>query len=122
MSRRAKMAAIAERKQQRIDASLVSEIFPRVTKISISMRYNKTGVLEPLSRTVNFFPGSLALFKVNCLCSECAEGGFEFTKIISSMIGTRKTSSKGKISCESCSTPECLNVAYTVTIKHVQTK
>ena len=122
MSRRAKMAAMAEKKQQRIDASLVSEVFPGVSKISIGMLYNKTGVLEPLSRTVNFFPGSLAIFRVNCLCSECVEGGFDFTGIIGSMIGSRKTASKGKISCDSCSTPECLDVAYTVTIKYVQKK
>ena len=119
MSRRAKMtAAKAKDKQQRIDAGLVSELFPKVTEIAISMLYSQTGVLKPLSRTVNFSPGSSATFKLNCLCSECVEGRFDFTKIISAMVGARKTISKGEISCEKCSAPECSDVAYSVTIKY----
>ena len=123
MTRRAKMtAAKAKDKQQRIDAGLVSELFPKVTEIAISMLYSQAGVLKPLSRTVNFFPGSSATFKLNCLCPECAEGKFDFTKIISAMLKTRKTVSKGEISCESCPAPECSDAAYSVTIKYAQMK
>lgn len=123
MNRRVKLtAAKAEKKQERIDAGLVSELFPQVSQISISMLYSQTGVLEPLSRTVNFFPGSSALFKVNCLCAECEEGGFDFTKIIKSMVKNHKTVSKGELSCESCAAPECSNVAYTMTIKYARTR
>lgn len=123
MSRRMKVAAAkAEKKQQRIDAGLLSELFPKVKEISISMIYSQTGVLEPLSRTVNFFPSSYAVFKLSCLCSECLEGGFDFTKIISAMVGTHKTALKGKISCEGCSAPECSDVEYTATIKYAALK
>ena len=123
MSRRMKVAAAkAEKKQQRIDAGLLSELFPKVIEISISMIYSQTGVLEPLSRTVNFFPRSYAVFKVNCLCSECLESGFDFTVIISTMVATNKKVSKGAISCESCSAPECSDVAYSVTIKYAEMK
>ena len=118
LSRGMKIAAAkAEKRQQRIDAGLLSELFPKVIEISIGMKYSQTGVLEPLSRTVNFFPGSYAVFKVSCLCSECIDGGFDFAKIISTMVGTRKMVSKGHISCNGCSTPECSDVTYTVTIK-----
>ena len=123
MSRRMKVAAAkAEKKQQRIDAGFLSELFPKVIEISISMIYSQTGVLEPLSRTVNFFPRSYAVFKVNCLCSECLESGFDFTVIISTMVATNKEVSKGTISCESCSAPECSDVAYSVTIKYAEMK
>lgn len=123
MNRKVKMTeANADKMQQRIETGLVSERFPQVAKIAISMLYSQTGVLEPLSRTVNFFPGSSALFKVNCLCSECVESWFDFTKIIHAMVRTRKTVSKGEIDCESCSAPECSNVAYSVTIKYAQMK
>jgi hypothetical protein len=119
MTRRAKMTAAKEKeKQQKIDAGLVSELFPKVTQIAINMLYSQAGALKPLSRTVNFFPGSSAIFKLNCLCSDCIEDRFDFTKIISEMVRTRKTASKGKISCESCSAPECSDVAYSVTIKY----
>lgn len=120
MSRRSKMtAAKAERKQQKLDAGIVSELFPKVKKIAISMTYSKTGVLEPLSRAVNFYPGSSAIFKMHCLCSECEEGNFDFTKIISSMVKTGKTASKGKIGCDGCSVPECSDVAYDILIKYL---
>ena len=123
MTRRAKMtAAKAKEKQQRIEAGLVSELFPKVTEIAISMLYSQTGESKPLSRTVNFSPGSSAIFKLNCLCSECVEGRFDFTKIISAMVSTRKTVSKGEISCENCSAPECTDAAYSVTIKYAQMK
>ena len=120
MNRRAKMtAAKAKNKQQRTEAGTVSELFPKVAEIAISMLYSQAGEAKPLSRTVNFSPGSSAIFKLNCLCFECAEGRFDFTKIISTMVGARKTMSKGEISCESCSAPECADVAYSVTIKYV---
>jgi len=118
MNRRAKMAAKAEKKQQRIDAGIVADLFPKVAQITISMLYSQTGVLEPLSRIVNFSPGSVAIFKVNCLCSDCVEGVFDFTKIINSMVKARKPAAKGKISCISCAAPECTDAAYTVTIKY----
>ena len=115
-------AARAEKKQQRIDAGLLSKLFPKVIRISISMIYSQTGVLEPLSRTVNFFPRSYAVLKVSCLCPECLEGGFDFTEIISIMVGTHKTMSKGKISCESCLAPECSDVAYALMIDYAENK
>jgi hypothetical protein len=123
MKRRAKMtAAQAKEKQQRIEAGHLSELFPKVTEITVSMLYSQAGEAKPLSRTVNFSPGSSATFKLNCLCADCVEGRFDFTKIISAMVGTRKTASKGKISCEGCSAPECSDVAYSITIKYAQMK
>ena len=115
-------AAKAKEKQQRIEAGLVSELFPKVTEIAISMLYSQAGALKPLSRTVNFSPGSSATFKLNCLCSECVEGRFDFSKIIGEMVRTRKKVSKGEISCEGCSAPECADAAYSVTIKYLQMK
>lgn len=123
MTRRAKItAAKTKEKQQKIDAGFVSEFFPTVTEISINMLYSQAGEEKPLSRTVNFFPGSSATFKLNCLCSQCIEGRFDFTEIISEMVRTRETVSKGEISCKSCSAPECSGVAYSVTIKYALTK
>jgi hypothetical protein len=119
MNRRAKAtAAKADKKKQNIEYGSVSALSPKVAKITISMKYAQTGVLEPLLRVVNFIPDSAALFKVSCLCSECPESMFDFTKIIQSMLKGHKTVSKGVISCENCSTPECTDVAYTATIKY----
>ena len=123
MGRRARMMiAKAEKKQQRDEAGILSALFPKVARISISMMYNQTGVLEPLSRTINFFPGSYAIFRLNCLCSECGEGGFDFSQAIKRMVKTRKTASKGKTSCDNCDSPECSDVAYSITIEYTPAK
>jgi predicted DNA-binding antitoxin AbrB/MazE fold protein len=123
MNRRGKIAsAKAAKRQQNIDAQLVSELFPGIAEIIISMVYSKTGVLEPLSRKVNFRSGSQAIFKVRCLCSECIEGYFDFTGIINTIVKARKTASNGKISCDTCIAPECSNVAYDVSIIYAQAK
>lgn len=118
MNRRAKAAAAkAEKKQQKLESGTVSDIFPKISKISISMKYSQTGVLDPLLRVVNFTRDSAAIFKVSCLCAECPESGFDFTKIIKTMVKDKKTTAKGVISCDNCAAPECADVAYTVTIK-----
>ena|SRR5208337_166035 len=123
MSRREKMtAAKAVKKQQREEAGFVSELFPKVVTIGITMTYAQTGVLDPLTRAINFSPNSRAIFKVNCLCSECIEGGFDFTEIISSMVRARETVSKGEINCNDCPAPECSDAAYSITIKYALTK
>jgi hypothetical protein len=83
------------------------------------MTYTQTGVLEPLSRSVNFYPGSAAVLKMHCLCSECTEGSFDFTKILKSMVKNGKTAAKGKIGCDGCSSPECSDVAYEIAIKYL---
>lgn len=112
----------AAQKQRILDAGFLSELFPKVQSISIGMNYSQTGVLEPLSRQVNFSPSSSAVFRMSCLCSDCAEGGLDFTKAINSMVKTRTTTSKGIISCDKCEIPECRNVAYTITIKYSPAK
>ena len=120
MSRRVKMTvAKAEKKQQKIDAGFISEVFPKVKHIAISMTYTQTGVLEPLSRAINYYPSSSAIFKMHCLCADCVEGGFDFAKTLRSMVKARKTSSKGKIGCDSCSAPECSDVSYRIEIKYI---
>ena len=84
------------------------------------MMYSQTVVLDPLSRTINIFPSSYAVFNVNCLCPNCLDGGFDFTKIINTLVRTRKEGSKGKIGCKRCSTPEYSDVVYTVMIKYAE--
>lgn len=121
MNRRAKAAsAKAEKKQQTLESGAISALYPKVAKITISMTYAQTGVLEPLARVVNFLPDGAAFFKISCLCADCPESRFDFTKIIQSMIKAQKTSAKGTVSCENCTSPEHEDVAYVVTIKYRQ--
>ena len=74
--------------------------FPQVTGISISMTYNQRGIAKSLPRVVNFFPGSYALFRVDCLSRGCADGGFDLTQVITGMIRNRREKAKGELSCE----------------------
>ena len=120
MNRKMKMSmAKADKKQQNIDAGILSARFPEITNIAISMVYRQVGVLEPFHRTVNYFPGSYAVFRVNCLNEGCIEGGFDFSKIISAMVRDLKNLSKGKLSCKGCSPgADFSDVAYEVNIRY----
>ena len=74
-----------ERAQQRLDAGTVSDQFPDVAGIVISMIYNQKGIKKSLQRTVNYSPGSYAFFKVDCLNKGCGDGGFDLTQVVTTM-------------------------------------
>ena len=90
----------AEKQQQRLDAGVVAARFPEVESIVISMMYNQKGLGKSLPRTVHFFPGSSALFRINCLSKDCIDGGFDLTQVLTAMIGNRRKNAKGELICE----------------------
>ena len=92
--------ASIERNQRRLDAGIMAENYPEVARIVISMVYKQKGVTNPVSRTINFFPGSYALFRLDCLSNDCVDGGFDLTQIISSMIRNHSRQIKGKLACD----------------------
>jgi len=89
-----------ERLQRKIDAGFVATHYPEVASIVISMTYNQRGIAKALPRTVNFFPGSYALFRVDCLNKECVDGGFDLSRVIDTMIRNRRGTAKGDLCCE----------------------
>ena len=95
-----KKNAREERLQRKVDAGFVATHYPEVASIVISMTYNQKGIGKSLSRTVNFFPGSYALFRVDCLNKECVDGGFDLTQVIDAMIRNRRGTAKGDLCCE----------------------
>ena len=95
-----KNAARIERQQQKVDAGSVSTHFPEVARIVVSMTYNQRGIAKSLPRVVNFFPGSSALFRIDCLNKECIDGGFDLTQVITGMISSRRDAAKGDLSCQ----------------------
>jgi hypothetical protein len=119
MNNREKHAAKAEKKQQKIDAGFMSSIFPGVASIIISMEYRQKGIRQPLPRTVNFYPGSYAFFRVDCLSKECVEGGFDFTHIMNSMVRGHKKTSNGEITCEGGPAAEHSAIDYEVAIQYI---
>src|SRR5271157_2137495 len=114
-----KSAARAERRQQRMDAGLVATQFPEVASIAISMVYSQRGIKQPMPRTVNFFPSSYAFFTIECLSKECVEGGFNFTQILTGMIGNHKESSKGQLGCVGGPSTDHSAIVYEVAIQYV---
>ena len=97
----------------------MASIFPEVASISISMDYSQKGIRQPLPRTVNFFPNSYALFRVDCLSKECVEGGFDFSRIIASMVGKRNKASNGELGCEGGPAQDHSAIVYEVAIQYV---
>jgi hypothetical protein len=112
--------AKAERKQQEAEAGIVSAHFPEVASVVVSMTYKQMGVLEPFQRTVNFFPSSYAIFMVNCLNEGCVGGGFDFSRIVTTMVRDLKSASRGKLRCKGCGpNADFSNVVYEIAIRYI---
>ncbi len=119
MTNTEKRVARTERRQRKIDSGLVAALFPEVSGIVISIMYSQRGIRQSMPRTVNFFPSSYAFFTVDCLSKECVEGGFDFTRIITSMVGNRKEGSKGELRCEGGLSADHSAMVYEVAIQYV---
>jgi len=107
-----------ERKQERLDAGFVSKHFPEVASIVINMIYKQNGA-RSLRRALNFSPDSYAFFKVSCLSDDCVDGGFDMTRIITSMIRNHSEISKGELGCDDTGPrPDHSNIVYEVAIQY----
>jgi hypothetical protein len=116
-----KSAARVERQQQKLDAGFVAARFPEVANIAITMTYNQRGTQQSLSRVVQFFPDSYALFKIDCLTRECVDGGFDLTQVITGMIRSRRDTATGALSCEGEGpSANHSTIAYEVAIRYTQ--
>ena len=58
-----KNEAKEERTRQKLDAGLMSDRFPEVSRIVVTMQYRKGGV-SSLRRTLNYYPSSYAFFRL----------------------------------------------------------
>jgi hypothetical protein len=114
-----KKAAREEKQQRKLDAGFMEAQFPEVAGIVISMIYNQRGIQKSMPRVVNFFPGSYALFRVDCLNKECVDGGFDLSQLITGMIRNHKEAAKGDLICEGNSTSASHStIAYEVAIQY----
>ena len=86
-----------ERKRQTLAAGLIADRFPDVSSIVVTMDYSR-GAFSAVHRTMNFYPGSPAFFKISSLGEGADEGGLDLTRFIQKMIGNRAKSAKGAFS------------------------
>jgi hypothetical protein len=93
----ARNEAWVERQRQMRDAGLVSERFPGVSSIVVTMNYNR-GRNSALLRTLNFLPGSPAYFKISPLGDGREDGAPDLTDFISRMVRAHQRSAKGEFS------------------------
>lgn len=114
-----KNAARMERRQRKLDAGFIAAQFPEVQGIVVNMIYNQRGIQKSLCRVVNFFPGSSALLRIDCLNKECVDGGFDLTQVITGMIRNRREAAKGDLSCEGDGpSANHSTIAYEVSIQY----
>ncbi len=114
-----KNAARLVRQQRKLEAGSMVDQFPEVTSIVINMVYRQKGIMKSLPRVVNFFPGSSALFRIDCLNKECISGGFDLTQVITGMIKNHRGATKGELSCEGDSpSADHSSITYEVAIQY----
>lgn len=94
----ARNEAREERKRETLAAGLVVDRFPGVQSIVVTMNYSR-GSFSSVLRTLNFYPGSPAFFKVSCLGEGCDDGGLDLTNPIQRLIRSHERSAKGVLSC-----------------------
>ncbi|MBI5666210.1 MAG: hypothetical protein HZC49_14135 [Nitrospirae bacterium] len=101
MVNRQNFAVIKELKRQKnLAAGLVSDRFPSVSDIVISMTYLQKSERPVLMvRTVNIVPDSYALFNMDCMIKGCDGGGFDLNSVLADMVKTHKKVKKGAITC-----------------------
>ncbi|HEY6000843.1 MAG TPA: hypothetical protein VI078_16270 [bacterium] len=110
--------AHVERQREESAAGLMSDRFPGVSSIVVTMNY-KGDRLSSLVRTVNFFAGSPAYFRISCLGEGCERGALDLTWVIHRMIRGRERSAKGELGCENRDPAvHHANVDYGVTITY----
>jgi hypothetical protein len=91
--------AYVERQREESAAGLMSDRFPDVSSIVVTMNY-KGNRATSLLRTVNFVAGSPACFRISCLGEGCERGALDLTWVIQRMIRGHKRSAKGELGCE----------------------
>lgn len=114
------------KKQQRLDAGLVSDRFPQVAGMVIHMTYyHKAENPLLMQRTVNVFPTSYAYFNMECMTKGCEEGGYNLTSVIKKNIKQKKKSFKGKMICKGKNgekTSDHASIAYEINIQYNKKK
>lgn len=112
-------AAKKEEMQQKLKAGLLSASFPDVANIVVSMIYSQNEIARSIPRTVHFFPDSYAFFRIGCLDKDCVDGGFDLSRILTSMIRNRKKAAKGRLDCEGNGTSAAHSaIAYEIEITY----
>jgi len=88
-----------KRNRQRLEAGLISDRFPSVARIVVTVNYRREKYSSVL-RTLNFSPESPAFFRISCLGEGCEDGGLDLTRVIRGMIRRRERTASGELRCD----------------------
>ena len=91
---RARHDAWEERNRQILEAGLLSERFPEVSSIVVTMQYTG-GRSSAVQRTLSFYPGNPAFFKISSMGEGRDEEGLDLTYFIHRMVRSHEKSGKG---------------------------
>jgi len=81
-------------KREKLAADLVSVCFPEVESIVVTMNYLH-GAAPPVRRTLSFYPGNPAFFKISPLGQEREGEGIDLTCLIHQMVRSRERVGSG---------------------------
>ena len=119
-----KNIAKMEKRKLKLESGVISEHYPEIASIFIKIK-NSYGKKNPITiaRDFRFLPDSHAYFNLECLNKNCADGGFDMTKVIVSMIKNRKLSKEGELYCHGTNLPpDHSHIFYKITIHYNKSK
>ncbi len=107
--------------KERLGAGLLSDKFPRVSKMTILATYYygwKDSIL--MVRTINVFPNSSACFHLQCPIKDCIHG-FDLAPGIAELVKKGGKSAKGSAACSGGNGPDSpvhASVSYEITVQY----
>jgi hypothetical protein len=105
--------------QEEREAGTLADKFPEVEKIIVTMTHWQRGI-RSVVRNRWFHPSSFAFFKMSCLSKHCVNGGFDMSRLITEMIGSRSCAGTGELDCYGVEPKACpAHVAYEIAIAYV---
>ena len=89
------------RRQAYMSAPALREQFPHVEQIVLELAFTDQGGLNSYSAQVHTFsPAATAYFEFPCPSSVCTGGGFDLSRVVSSLIARGGKETSGRLDCQ----------------------
>ena len=103
------------RRQQEIDAGLVSERFPQVKKIRLEVEFHDASGARVQRRCRDLVPEAYAIFEMKCPLDATP---FDLKPVVSKMISDREKKKSGEVKCAGSQSDTHHSTTYEIEIEY----
>ena len=103
------------RRQQEIEAGLVSERFPQAKKIRLEVEFHDSSGARVQRRCRDLLPEAYAIFEMKCPLDATP---FDLKPMVSKMIGDREKRKTGEVACAGSQSDTQHSTSYIIEIEY----